>query len=111
MALANIRDGRGRKNRSLKIVTIIEPSCQDNCVEDADQFDWDDPNINTGYAQRSGLSLYDAVFWANQFRFPVTLYIYDYEPEMEYCYRQMDDWDHPHALEDGLAIVGRSGAT
>ncbi len=111
MALANIRDERSRKNRSLKIVAIIEPSCHDNIVKDADQFDWDDPNINTGYAQRSGLSLYEAVCWANEFRFPVTLYISDYEPEMEYYYKQLDNWEHPHAREDELLIVSSSGAS
>ena len=62
---------------------MIEPSCADNGEPGADQYDADDPNITTDYEERPDTSIYLAVNWANTFKFPVTLFIYDAELDEE----------------------------
>ena len=78
MALANIVDHRKRNYCSFPIRVVIEPSCADNIVAGADYYDPDDPNITTNYAEMTDTSLYLAINWANKFKFPVTLYLYDF---------------------------------
>ncbi len=83
MPLANIIDRRKRTYCSCPINAVIEPSCADNGEPSADQYDADDPNITTNYEERPDTSIYLAVNWANEFSFPVTLYIYDFELDEE----------------------------
>lgn len=77
MPIANVIDKRKRPYCSCPIHAVIEPSCADNDQPSADQYDPDDPNITTNYEEMPDTSVYLAINWANRFKFPVTLYLYD----------------------------------
>jgi hypothetical protein len=71
----NIIDNRKRRYRWKKINAIVEATAHDNSCADSDQQP-DGPDDVT-YEQVEGVSLQDAVAWADAFDSPVTLYIYD----------------------------------
>lgn len=74
--LRNIIDNRKHRYRWLLVTAIIEPTWHDNSRKDADQsarF----PNEGIGYGELASASLAEAIQWANSFKFPVTLYLYD----------------------------------
>jgi hypothetical protein len=73
----NIVDRRSRPFRWKRINAIIEAVEHDNSVADADQAPEADPHDVIDYDQREGLTVQQAVEWANQQRCPVTLYLYD----------------------------------
>lgn len=81
MPLANIIDNRRRNYCSFPIHAVIEPSCADNIIAGADYYDPNDPNITTFYEEMSDTSLYLAINWANRFKFPVTLFLYDFDAD------------------------------
>ena len=83
MPIANIIDRRKRTYCSCPIYVVIEPSCTDNSEPHADQYDPDDPNINTIFEEMGDTSIYLAISWANRFKFPVTLYLYDGELDVD----------------------------
>lgn len=77
MPLTNIIDERDNPFRFSRINAKIEPTCHDNSVIGAEQVDHT-VNIEDRMftiAERYGLSLTDAVQWANTFKAPVTLYL------------------------------------
>lgn len=78
MSIANIIDKRKRKYCSFPITAVIEPACMNNDLPDSDQYDLNDDRISTAYEERPDTSIYLAVNWANEFSFPVTLYLYDF---------------------------------
>jgi hypothetical protein len=84
MPITNIVDGRSNKFRSSGLQAIIEPSYYDNDQQGAQQFDVNDPEITTGYDEINDVTIIEALEWANSFKFPVTLFLYDGEitPEM-----------------------------
>ncbi len=79
MPITNIVDGRKNEFCSIGLQAIIEPSCHDNDQPGAQQFDFDDPEITTGYDEINNVTIAEAIEWANAFQFPVTLYLYDSE--------------------------------
>lgn len=83
MPIANIIDKRKRMYCSCPIYAVIEPSYTDNWQSQANQHDPDDPNINTEFEEMEDTSIYLAINWANRFKFPVTLYLYDGEHDAE----------------------------
>jgi hypothetical protein len=71
----NIIDKRERRYRWKRINAIIEPTWHDNSCHDSDQAEED---LDAGvYEQREGISLAEAVEWANAKPYPVTLFLYD----------------------------------
>lgn len=83
MPIANIVDCRKRQYRSCPITAVIEPSYVDNDMPFKDQYESREEDITTSYEERPNTSLYLAINWANTFKFPVTLYIYDFERDEE----------------------------
>lgn len=83
MPIANVIDKRKRPYCSCPIHAVIEPSCADNSQPSADQYDPNDPNITTNYEEMPDTSIFLAISWANRFKFPVTLYLYDGELDEE----------------------------
>ena len=71
----NIIDKRSRRHRWKTINAIIEAVEHDNACEDADQAEYDPDNID--YDEREGVSVAEAVAWANGLPSAVTLYLYD----------------------------------
>ncbi|WP_228275163.1 hypothetical protein [Stakelama tenebrarum] len=56
---------------------IIEAVEHDNSVPDSDQAPESEPTMTIDYDEREGLSVSDAIAWANSQRCPVTLFLYD----------------------------------
>ncbi|CAL76564.1 hypothetical protein BRADO2753 [Bradyrhizobium sp. ORS 278] len=73
----NIIDRRHRPYRWKHIDAIVEAIEHDNSCRDSDQAEDAHPNLVVDYDIRCGISLREAIDWANQQRCPVTLYIYD----------------------------------
>jgi hypothetical protein len=74
----NVVDKRTRPYRWAKINAIIEATWHDNRVPDTDIVPHLKPQEDeVTYDQREGISLHDAVQWANNQTCPVTLYLYD----------------------------------
>jgi len=73
--ICNIIDRRKRPYRWKSVNAVVEPAWQDNSVDDADQAKPAD--IGFPYAERSNVSLADAIAWAASISYPVTLYVYD----------------------------------
>jgi hypothetical protein len=78
--ILNIRDHRTRPNRWKSVNVVMEPTCQDNGVADADQAGpaGDGAMI---CEERAGISLAEAIEWGMQAEAQVTLYLYDEESE------------------------------
>jgi hypothetical protein len=76
----NIIDHRERPYRWKRITAIIEPTWQDNSCKDSDPCDQSEETSDEAvsvYEERVGISLADAIAWANSTAYPVTLYLYD----------------------------------
>ena len=71
----NIIDRRKRVYRWQKVSAIVEATSHDNACADSDQQP-SGPDDFT-YEQLEGVSIQDAVAWADAFDSPVTLYLYD----------------------------------
>lgn len=70
----NIIDKRTRPHRWASVDAVIEPTMHDNGVADADQA----PLEQTYLCEvRDGISVAEAIRWANSFDCPTTLYLYD----------------------------------
>ena len=75
--ITNIYSQRSRQYRWMQVDAVIEPTWQDNSCKDADRCDpagWDGASV---YEGRKGVSIAEAVAWANGAGYPVTLYLYD----------------------------------
>ena len=81
MTILNVIDRRTRKYRWRKVDAVVEPTHQDNRVKDSDQCDPPNTSYETlqiiTYDDRVNIALSDAVKWANELPYGVTLYIYD----------------------------------
>jgi hypothetical protein len=73
--ISNIVDRRARPFRWKRINAIIEAVEHDNSVADADHAPEALPHDVIDYDQREGVTVKEAVDWANQQRCPVTLYL------------------------------------
>jgi hypothetical protein len=71
----NIIDKRERRYRWQRITAIVEPTWHDNTCADSDQTERAAGEIE--YDEREAISLADAIQWANEMPFPVTLFLYD----------------------------------
>jgi hypothetical protein len=76
--IENIVDRRENKFKAVDLIAVIEPCAADN-FEDVDTiYEWTD-DITTDYAERVKDTIKEALNWGNSFKFPVTLFIYDFE--------------------------------
>lgn len=71
----NIVDRRTRRYRWNRINAIAEATSHDNSRSDGDQAESGPDDIV--YDQREGISLADAIAWANSLPGGVTLFLYD----------------------------------
>lgn len=70
----NIIDSRERQYRWKKVNAIVESTFHDNSVRDSDRIEPSDYNL---YAECDGITLKEAIAWANSYECPVTLFLYD----------------------------------
>jgi hypothetical protein len=72
----NVIDGRARRYRWAIINAVIEDVSHDNSCADSDQAETDLRTTVT-YDERRGVTLHDAILWAESQPGRVTLYLYD----------------------------------
>lgn len=79
--ILNIVDGRTREYRWKRINAIVEATWHDNSVKDTDiavgPSSLDEVRDDVTYEQLAGVSITEAIAWANAFKCQVTLYLYD----------------------------------
>ena len=73
----NVIDRRKRAYRWTKINAIVEATWHDNSVNDGDIAPVVDDQGEVTYDQKEGISVHEAINWANSQTCPVTLYLYD----------------------------------
>jgi hypothetical protein len=73
--ILNIRDHRTRPYRWKHVNAIVEPTWHDNSCTNSDQADESEDDVE--YDVHENISLSQAVIWAESFKSPVTLYLYD----------------------------------
>ena len=78
--IVNVLDLRERPYRWKNICAVVQSASKDNVAEDSDQVT-SELGVEIDYAERVGISVRDAVLWAEGMGGMVTLYIYDVEPE------------------------------
>jgi hypothetical protein len=71
----NIRDSRKQPYRWKRINAIVEPTRHDNEKRDSDQAEKGPDDLI--YDQREGISLAEAIAWAQNLPEHVTLFLYD----------------------------------
>ena len=75
--IANIIDRRKRPYRWKAVAAIAEAVWHDNSVEDSDQAVPEPAESEVVYDEIEGVSLAEAIDWAQKMPGDVTLYIYD----------------------------------
>ena len=76
--LVNVIDLREQEYRWAQIMAVLESATKNNEAEDADQVK-PGAGIEIDYAERTGISVRDAMLWAEKTDGPLTLYLYDFE--------------------------------
>jgi hypothetical protein len=75
--IANVIDNRKSPYRWKHVNVVAEPAWHDNKCRDADQAE---PAVGElDYEEQAGISVNDAIKWANELPFFVTLYLRDYQ--------------------------------
>ena len=78
--LVNVIDLREREYRWSRVMAVLESATRNNEAEEADQVK-PGLGIEIDYAERTGLSVREAMLWAEKTDGPLTLYLYDDEGE------------------------------
>lgn len=78
--IINVMDLRERPYRWKNICAVVQSATKDNVAEDSDQVK-EGMGIEIDYAEREGISVRDAVLWAEGMGGMVTLYLYDVDAE------------------------------
>lgn len=78
--IVNMIDLRERPYRWSSIVAVVESAAKDNVAKDADQVEAG-IGVEIDYAERTDISVRDAVLWADRMEGMVTLYLYDQDRE------------------------------
>jgi hypothetical protein len=73
--LQNVIDNRKRQHRWKRINAVVEPTWHDNTASDADKAEPAAHELD--YDERNGISLAEAIAWAQTLPFPATLHLYD----------------------------------
>ena len=74
--IVNMLDLRERPYRWKSVCAVVQSASKDNVAEDSDQVR-SDIGIEIDYAEREGITVRDAVLWAERMDGMVTLYLYD----------------------------------
>lgn len=74
--IVNVIDLRSRQYRWASILAVVEAASKDNTAEDSDKVGGG-VGIEIDYAERDGISVREAVLWADRLEGMVTLYLYD----------------------------------
>lgn len=74
--IVNFIDLRSRPYRWSSILAVVESAAKDNEAEDSDKVH-NGIGIEIDYAERDGISVREAVLWADRLDGMVTLYLYD----------------------------------
>lgn len=80
--IVNVMDLRERPYRWKSICAVVQSATKDNVAEDSDQVT-QDLGVEIDYAERMGISVRDAVLWADGLGGMVTLYLYDADAETQ----------------------------
>ena len=78
--LVNLIDMRANQYRWKEILAVVESAAKNNTAEGADAVETN-VGVQIDYAEREGISIRDAVLWAEQLQGKVTLYLYDRDEE------------------------------
>ncbi|SMX22567.1 hypothetical protein [Boseongicola aestuarii] len=78
--LVNVIDLREREYRWSRVMAVLESATKNNDAEEADQVK-PGLGVEIDYAERTGLSVREAMLWAEKTDGPLTLYLYDDEGE------------------------------
>ena len=74
--LVNVIDLREREYRWSRVMAVLESATKNNEAEEADQVK-PGLGVEIDYAERTGLSVREAMLWAEKTDGPLTLYLYD----------------------------------
>ena len=75
--ITNIIDRRTHAHRWLAVDAVAEATWHDNSAPGTPEHDNADPTSGDTFEWRTGLSVAEAVVWAQTFSDEVTLYLYD----------------------------------
>ena len=75
--ILNVIDNRKFRYRWQRINAVAEPTWHDNRCPDADQATRTEDEL--AYEERAGISVNEAIKWANELAYSVTLYLSDVE--------------------------------
>jgi hypothetical protein len=75
--ILNVIDNRKRRYRWRQVKAVAEPTWHDNKCKDADQAKPVKGELD--YEERVNISVQDAIQWANDLPYRVTLYLYEAE--------------------------------
>ena len=78
--IINVMDLRERPYRWKNICAVVQSATKDNVAEDSDQVK-EGLGVEIDYAERDGITLREAVLWADGMGGMVTLYLYDGDAE------------------------------
>ena len=78
--IVTVVDLRARPYRWASILAVVQSAAKDNQAEDSDQV-LTGTGVEIDYAEREGISVRDAVLWAEKLGGMVTLYLYDRDDE------------------------------
>lgn len=77
--LVNVLDLREKPYRWSDVLAVAENAAEDNVAEDGDKIPETGEDIQIDYAEREGISVREAILWAERLDGLVTLTIYDRE--------------------------------
>ncbi|MEM7753513.1 MAG: hypothetical protein AAF230_08880 [Pseudomonadota bacterium] len=78
--LMNVIDLREKPYRWKTVVAVLESAAKNNTAQDADPVETME-GVEIDYAERDGLTVREAILWAEQLQGKVTLYLYDQDRE------------------------------
>jgi len=78
--LVNLIDLRANQYRWKAVLAVVESAAKNNDADGADRVETN-MGVEIDYAEREGISVRDAVLWAEQLQGKVTLYLYDRDEE------------------------------
>lgn len=73
--ILNVIDNRKLRYRWKQVNAIVEPTWHDNSSGDSDQAEPTEGELD--YKEKNKISVNEAIKWADNFSFLVTLYLYD----------------------------------
>lgn len=77
--LVNVLDLREKPYRWSDVLAVAQNAAEDNVAEDGDKIPDMGDDIQIDYAEREGISVREAILWAERLDGLVTLHIYDRE--------------------------------